>query len=153
MDDRQKALAKKALVTACKLRTRHTLFTEPKTRIAGHNFAIRLLQTLEAQMEKLRESFQETGDAKHHYGLQKAEFTEVVLQHVKECNQQEGSWLSDMGPEVLATKVGEVFEGADATGKGRVTFEELTAYVIDCSLQGRIGRVEEDPCHRHETAL
>lgn len=132
---------------ANKLRAkRGPAFHESRSRIRGHNFAIRLLQTLEARVHMIVEDFcVGEGIRRQHSTLDRASFIQTMLEHARAGprDPDESCWLASLTDAELEEKLGEVFEAVDTAERGRVSFSGLMSYVIDCARYGEVGTVQE----------
>lgn len=130
-----------------KLKTKKgTAFQESRSRIHGHNFAIRLLQTLEARLHLIIDDFcVGEGVRKQHSTLDRVAFVSKMMAHVKAgpSNLDERSWLLSMPEADIEKNIGEVFDSADTSDRGRISFATLMSYIIDCSRYGEVGAVQE----------
>lgn len=121
-------------------------FQESRSRIQGHNFAIRLLQTLEARIHLIVEDFcVGEGSRKQHSTLDRQQFVVKMMSHIRAgpSNPDEVSWLASIPVPEMEKKVGEVFDSADSLERGRISFATLMSYVIDCASYGEVGSVQE----------
>lgn len=136
---------RKALVQATKLKVKHTEYKAPSSRIPGHNFAIGLLQTMESRVDELKQDFHRHGNKHTGFSVNKETFVQMMIKRVHQGPRSilEKSWLLGIDEEVLEANVCSVFDGVASTGKASISFEELLAYIIDCSMCGKVGNVDE----------
>jgi WD40 repeat protein len=117
------------------------------SRIRGHNFAIMLLQTLEARTDQIVRGFKEAGEkrGRSNYYVDRPTFVEIMKRAAERgpSSPYEDSWIAEVPPGELAQRIGEVFDGSDPHSKGKICFEDVMNYVIDCSLYGDVGHVQE----------
>ncbi|CUF65542.1 WD40 repeat-containing protein, putative [Bodo saltans] len=132
---------------ANKLRAkRGPAFHESRSRIKGHNFAIRLLQTLESRIHLIVEDFcVGEGIRRQHSTLDRPTFIQTMLDHARAGpkDPDEMCWLASIPDAEMIEKLGEVFDAVDTAERGRVSFSGLMSYVIDCARYGEVGTVQE----------
>jgi WD40 repeat protein len=138
----------KRLAEAHKLRVKKKVLERSGTRLDGHNFAIRLLQTLEAHLADIERDFacfdDRSGSKDRLQRIPRSEFVAIMMKYISAGPRLgESSWLAEIPSSELTKKVAAVFDAVDAGSRDKVSFMELMNYVIDCTSYGEVGSVQE----------